>query len=53
MRERRDDHPQTASLLRGVRTADNNERITRRVMFGTMTGRENPGPGRPEKNWAQ
>ena len=22
-------------------------------MFGTMAGAENPGPGRPEKNWAQ
>ena len=30
-----------------------NERLTRRVMFGTMAGGENPGPGRPEKNWAQ
>ena len=29
------------------------ERLTRRVMFGTMAGGENPGPGRPEKNWAQ
>ena len=27
-----------------------NERLTRRVMFGTMAGGENPGPGRPEKN---
>ena len=31
----------------------NNERLTRRVMFGTMADGENPGPGRPEKNWAQ
>ena len=31
----------------------NNERLTRRVMFGTMAGEENPGPDRPEKNWAQ
>ena len=30
-----------------------NERLTRRVMFGTMAGGENPGPGRPENNWAQ
>ena len=30
-----------------------NERLTRRGMFGTMAGGENPGPGRPEKNWAQ
>ena len=29
------------------------ERLTRRVMFGTMAGEENPVPGRPEKNWAQ
>ena len=26
---------------------------TCRVMFGTMAGRENPGQGRPETNWAQ
>ena len=30
-----------------------NERLTRRVMFGTIAGGTNPGPGRPEKNWAQ
>ena len=30
-----------------------NERLTRRVMFGTMAGGQNPGPSRPEKNWAQ
>ena len=29
-----------------------NERLTRRVMFGTMAGGVNPGRGRPEKNWA-
>ena len=27
-----------------------NERLTHRVMFGTLAGGENPGPGRPEKN---
>ena len=31
----------------------NNERPTRGVMFGTMAGQENPGPGRPENNRAQ
>ena len=30
-----------------------NERVTRRVIFGTMAGGDNPGPGRPQKNWAQ
>ena len=30
-----------------------NERLARRVMFGTMAGGENPEPGRPEKNWVQ
>ena len=30
-----------------------NERLIRRMTFGTMAGGENPGPGRPEKNWAQ
>ena len=25
-----------------------NERLTHRVMFGTLAGGENPGPGRPE-----
>ena len=28
-----------------------NERLTGRVIFGTTAGGENPGPGRPEKNW--
>ena len=27
-----------------------NERLTHRVMFGTLAGGENSGPGRPEKN---
>ena len=31
----------------------NNQRLTHRVMFGTMAGGENPAPGRPEQNWAQ
>ena len=53
MRERRDDHPQAASPLCGAVQRTHNERLTRRVMFGTMAGGENPGPGRPEKNWAQ
>ena len=29
-----------------------NERLTYRVMFGTLAGGENKGPRRPEKNWA-
>ena len=29
------------------------ERLTHRVMFGTVAGEVNPGRGRPEKNWAQ
>ena len=29
------------------------ERLTRQVMFGTMADGENPGPGRPENNYAQ
>ena len=29
------------------------ERLTRRVRFGTMAGWENPEPGRPENDWAQ
>ena len=40
-------------LFPGAVQRTHNERLTRRVMFGTMAGRENPGPGRPEKNWAQ
>ena len=31
----------------------NNERLTRRVMFGTMADGENPRAGRPEKNSVQ
>ena len=37
---------------RGVQRT-NNERLTRRMMFGTMAGGDDPGPGRPENNWAQ
>ena len=40
-------------LFAGAVQRMNNERPTRRVMFGTMADGENPGPGRPEKNWAQ
>ena len=40
-------------LFVGAVQRTHNERLTRRVMFGTMAGWENPGPGRPEKNWAQ
>ena len=50
VRERREDHLQASSLLCGGRTE---EQLSRRVMFGTMVGGKNPGPGRPEKNWAQ
>ena len=39
-------------LFAGGAQRTNNERLTRRVMFGTTAGGENPGPGRPEKNWA-
>ena len=40
-------------LLAGGVQRTNIERLTRRVMFRTMAGGENPGPGRPEKNWTQ
>ena len=40
-------------LFAGAVQRTTNERRTRRVMFGTMAGRENPGRGRPETNWAQ
>ena len=40
-------------LFTGAVQRTHNERLTRRMMFGTMSGGENPGPGRPEKNWAQ
>ena len=40
-------------LFAGAVQRTNNERRTRRVMFGTMAGGENPGPGRPKKKWAQ
>ena len=40
-------------LFAGAVQPTHNERLTRRVMFGTMAGGENPGPGRPEKNSAQ
>ena len=37
----------------GVAQRKTNGRLTHRGMFGTMAVGENPGPGRPEKNWAQ
>ena len=40
-------------LFAGGVQRTHNKRLSRRVMFGTMAGGENPGPGRPEKNWAQ
>ena len=40
-------------LFAGAVQRTNNERLTRRVMFGTMAGGENPGPGQPENIWAQ
>ena len=40
-------------LFAGAVQRTTNERLTHRVVFGTLTGGENPGPGRPEKNWAQ
>ena len=39
-------------LFAGAVQRTTNERLTHRVMFGTLAGGENPGPGRPEKNWA-
>ena len=45
--------PTRRLLFAGAVQRTHNERLTRRVMFGTMAGGENPGPGRPEKNWAQ
>ena len=40
-------------LFAGAVQRTNKEQLTRRVMFGKMAGGENPGPGRPERNWAQ
>ena len=40
-------------LFAGAVQGTHNERLTRRMMFGTMAGGENPGPGRREKNWVQ
>ena len=37
-------------LFAGAIQRTTNERLPHRVMFGTMAGGENPGPGRPEKN---
>ena len=40
-------------LFAGAVQRTANERLTHRVMFGSMAGGVNPGRGRPEKNWAQ
>lgn len=39
-------------LFAGAIQWTNTERLTRRVMFETVACGENPGPGRPEMNWA-
>ena len=39
-------------LLAGAVQRTTNERLTHRVMFETLAGGENPGPGQPEMNWA-
>ena len=36
-------------LFAGAVQRTHNERLTRRVMFGTMAGGDHPGPGRPER----
>ena len=40
-------------LFAGSVQRTTSERLTYRVVFGTMAGGVNPGRGRPEKNWAQ
>ena len=40
-------------LFAGAVQRTTNERLTHRVMFGTIAGGESPGPGRPENNWAR
>ena len=40
-------------LFAGAVQRTTNEQLTRRVMFGTIAGGENPGPGRPGNNRAQ
>ena len=37
-------------LFAGVVQRTTNERLTRRVIFGTMAYGQNPGPGRSENN---
>ena len=39
-------------LFAGAVQRTHNDGLIRRVMFGTIAGGENPGPGRPEQNWA-
>ena len=43
----------TSLLFAGAIQRTTNERLPHRVMFGTLAVAENPGPGRPEKDWAQ
>ena len=40
-------------LFAGAVQRTKNEQLTRRVMFGTVVGRENAGPGRSRNNRAQ
>lgn len=40
-------------VFAGAVVKQNNERLLIRVMFGAMALGENPGSGRPAKNWHQ
>ena len=40
-------------LFAGAVQRTHNQRLTRRAIYGTMNGGENPGPGRSAKNWVQ
>ena len=40
-------------LFAGAVQRTTNERLTHRVMFGTLAGGDRPGPGLPKNNWAQ
>lgn len=53
LRERRDDPRKKRLLFAGALVLQPDGRLPNRVVFGVMSGEENPGPDRPINKWLQ